>query len=331
MGRYLVSRGVQMILTLWIVSVVGFVIIQLPPGSYLELLEQQMTDQLRTQEQIRVQLDILRETYALDKPTHVQYMRWMRNLLHGSLGHSMIMQREVNELLLERLGISLTISLLAMLITIAISWPVGVLSAVRKYSFLDQAFTFISFLGAGMPAFLLALVLMFFTAVVLHIEGVGTLFSSEYVTAPWSFGKAIDLMKHLWLPALIVAVTGTASGIRVVRSRMLDTLGEPFIQTARMKGLSERTVIWRHAFRVVLNPLVSGLGMSLPRLLSGESIMSLVLGLATIGPLLVSSLRSEDIYMAASILVIMTSALVLGNFVADLVLAALDPRIRLGG
>ena len=330
MVRYLMSRGVQMILTLWIVSIVGFVIIQLPPGDYLTILEQQLLDQRYTDEQIEAQLSYLRELYALGEPMHIQYLRWISGVLRGSLGYSFALGREVNELVGDRLGISIAISLTAMLLTIVISWPVGVLSAVRQYSLLDNVFTVISFVGAGLPSMLLALILMFVAAVVLHVKGIGTLFSSEYVAAPWSLGKVLDLIKHLWLPALIVGVTSTASGIRVVRARMLDTLGEPFIQTARMKGLSERAVIWRHAFRVVLNPLVSSLGMSLPGLLSGETIMSMVLGLATVGPLLVSALRSEDIYMAGSILVIMTSALVFGNFVADMVLAWLDPRIRLG-
>lgn len=331
MVRYVIRRGVQMILTLWIMSVVGFVIVQLPPGDYLTLLEQEMIDLGRSKEQIEAQLTYLRDAFALDKPIHVQYLRWMSGLLRGHLGYSLTLAQEVNELLANRLGISIAISLTAMLLTIVISWPVGVLSAVRQYSLLDNVFTLISFVGAGLPTMLLALIFLFLAAVVFRVRGIGSLFSSQYIAAPWSLGKVVDLMKHIWLPALIVGITGTAGGIRIVRARMLDTLGEPFIQTARMKGLSERTVIWRHAFRVVLNPLISGLGMSLPHLLSGETIMSLVLGLATVGPLMVSALRSEDIYMAGSILVIMTSALIFGNFVADLLLAWLDPRIRLGG
>jgi peptide/nickel transport system permease protein len=225
--------------------------------------------------------------------------------------------------------LTMVISLTAMSFSLVLAVPIGILSAVKQYSWADYLFTVLGFLGLALPNMLLALILMFIVVTVFHGSGIGGLFSSQYITADWSLAKVLDLLRHLWLPALIVGFSGTAGTIRVVRAQMLDTLGEPFIQTARMKGLSEFRIVTRHALRVVLNPVVSSLGLSLPGLISGETITALVLGLPTVGPLLLSALFSEDMYVAGSILFILTAALVVGNFLADLTLAWLDPRIRL--
>ncbi|MBM4028657.1 MAG: ABC transporter permease [Planctomycetes bacterium] len=329
MGRYVLRRSGQMLVTLVLVSILGFVIIQLPPGDYLTLLQAQMQDQRMTPEQIEAALATLQGAYGLDKPIYVQYWLWISNLLRGNLGYSLALGREVGTLLNERLALTVAISLVSIAFSLSLALPIGVLSAVKQYSWSDYLFTLLAFLGVAVPDMLLALVLMFVAVVFLGASSIGGLFSAEYITAPWSIAKVIDLAKHIWLPIIIVGLSSTAGTIRVVRARMLDTLGEPFIQTARMKGLDESRIITRHALRVVLNPVVSGLGMSLPGIISGETITALVIGLPTVGPLMLTALFAEDLYMAGSILVILTAGLVVGNFLADLGLAWLDPRIRL--
>ena len=329
MGRAVLRRGVQMVITLWLVSILGFVIIQLPPGDFLTLLESQLEDQRLSSAQIESALTGLRARYGLDQPVYIQYLRWISGLVRGDLGYSMAMRADVNELLSERLVLTLVISFTAMVFSLALAVPIGVYSAMKQYSWADYLFTVLGFLGLALPNMLLALILIFLAVTVFNASTVGGLFSPEYITADWSPAKVLDLARHLWLPAFIVGFSSTAGTIRVVRAQMLDTLGEPFIQTARMKGLSENRVIIRHALRVALNPVVSGVGLSLPGLFSGETITALVLGLPTIGPLLLSAIYAEDMYMAGSILVILSGALVVGNFLADLTLAWLDPRIRL--
>ena len=224
---------------------------------------------------------------------------------------------------------TIILSLATLIVTWALAIPLGVYSAVKQYSAGDQVISVISFIGLGMPGFLLALIILYFAVVVLGQEATG-LFSKEFVDAPWSFARFVDLLKHLWIPALVSAITGTGGLIRIMRGNLLETLGQPFIEAARARGLKNSTVIWKHAVRIAINPLIVILGSeAIPSIIVGNALVSIVLNLPTIGPLFVDSLRKLDMYMAGTCLVFFTLLLLIGNLLADLVLAWVDPRIRL--
>jgi peptide/nickel transport system permease protein len=318
-----------MAVTVVIVSIISFIIIQLPPGDYLSLLEGQLRDERMTQDQIQGVLKAVEERFGLGEPKYVQYWRWVSGILRGDMGYSMTQMKSVNELLSERLILTMAISVGTLLFTLVVSVPIGIYSAVRQYSPGDYILTVIGFIGLATPNFLLALILLFVAVVFFGASSVGGLFSPQYVLAPWSLARVLDLLKHLWVPVIVVGTSGTAATIRVMRARMLDNLGEPYIRTARMKGIGESRVIFKHALRVAINPIITSLGMSLPAIISGATITSIVLALPTTGPLLLNALLGEDMYLASTILLILTVALVVGNFLADLALAWVDPRIRL--
>jgi peptide/nickel transport system permease protein len=224
---------------------------------------------------------------------------------------------------------TIVLALATLIVTWVLAIPMGVYSAVKQYSIGDQAISVFSFIGLGMPGFLLALLILYFAIVILNQEATG-LFSQAYVDAPWSVGRVIDLLKHLWIPALVSAITGTGGLVRIMRGNLLDTLGQPFIEAARARGLANRTVIWKHAVRMAINPLVVILGSeAFPSIITGNALVSIVLNLPTIGPLFVDSLRKLDMYMAGTCIVFFTMLLLIGNLAADLLLAWVDPRIRL--
>ena len=328
MSRYIFMRLRHMAITMILVSIVSFVIIELPPGDFLTVLQNQLQSQQMSNEQIEGTLKVYKERFGLDQPIHVRYLKWVFGLLRGDLGYSMMMSNKVGILIGERIALTLLLSVATLIFTMAVSVPIGIYSAIRQYSAGDYLFTFIGFIGLAIPDFLLALILLFVVVTVFGASGVGGLFSSEYITAPWSFGKALDLIKHLWLPVIIVGTSGAAGTIRVMRARMIDALGEPYVQTARMKGLAEARVVLVHALKVAINPIITSLGLSLPGIISGATIVSVVLVLPTVGPLLLNALLAEDMYLACTILLLLTMALVVGNFFADLALAWIDPRIR---
>lgn len=326
MANYILRRVINMFVLLIIVSFVGFWIIQLPPGSILDV----KIAQLRAlggnlpQEQI----DALRRRYGADDPFLTQYWKWISRSFQGDFGTSFGTDQSVGERIANRLGISIGLSLTALLITYLASIPIGVYSATHRYTTPDYIITFIQFLGLSIPGFLLALVLLILATRFLN-QPIGGLFSTEYADAPWSFAKFLDLLRHVWIALVVLSVGATAGLTRVMRANLLDVLNMQYIQTARAKGLSENTVIWKHAVRNAIHPLVMGLGSLLPFLIVGETLTAIILSLPTIGPMYLDALRSQDMYLAGTILVMLSFLLLLGNLIADLLLAWVDPRVRL--
>lgn len=326
MLAYVIRHLIHAIPLLFLISVISFAIIKLPPANYLDIKVQQLRQQGDPNAELTIQQ--YKERYGLHLPGWQQYLRWMGNLLRGDLGVSFEQnERPVTAILADRLPTTLVLTLASLLVTYAIAIPVGVYCAVRQYSWLDHLFSFIAFIGMSLPGYLVALVVMF-VAVMYGNQSVGGLFSPEYVDAPWSWGKFVDLLRHLWVPVIIIALTGTAGLIRIMRSSMLEVLGQQFITTARAKGVRERWVIYKHALRVAINPLITIIGLTLPGLLAGEALIAIVMNLPTMGPVYVRALQVLDMYLAGSFLLILASATVLGNLIADVLLAWVDPRIR---
>ena len=309
------------------VSFLSFVLIQLPPGDYVTTYIATLAASNEVVDQ-NTAAD-LRSRFGLDQPMVVQYWKWISNIVfHGDFGLSFEWQQPVGDLIWERMALTLLLTLSALLVTWGVALPVGVFSAVKKYSIADYLVTGISFLGLAIPSFLLALVLMYVAAV--HFgQSVGGLFSEQYLTAPWSLDKVVDLLGHLWIPVVILAVSGTASLIRVMRANMLDELHKPYVTTARAKGLSEFTLLVKYPLRLALNPFISTIAWLLPNLVSGSIIVAIVLSLPTAGPLLLQSLMSQDMYLAGAFILLICMLTVLGSLVSDILLALVDPRIRL--
>lgn len=326
MVRYVIRRLLAMVLMLALISVAAFVIIQLPPGDFLTTLVAGLE---RGAEIESGQLDYLRQQYGLDQPYYVQYWRWISGiLLEGNFGWSFRWQRPVSELIWDQIGFTLLLSVSTLLFAWAVSFPIGVLSAVKQYSIADYVFTFIGFIGLAIPNFLLALVLMWIGFAYFG-QSVGGLFSPQFVDAPWSWAKVWDLLAHLWIPMIVVGTARTAELIRIMRANLLDELNKPYVTTARSKGLSELRMLIKYPIRLALNPFVSTVGWVLPSLVSGAVIVSVVLNLPTVGPLLLGALQSQDMYLAGSFILMLSSLTVVGTLISDLLLAWLDPRIRL--
>lgn len=326
MLTFLARRFVYMVLTLLFVSVMGFIIINLPPGSYLDYYIAELESQgtLTAQSQI----DAITKQYGLDQPAYVQYWMWFTGFLRGDFGRSFQYNRDVKELLWQRLGYTVVISTTSLILTWIIAIPIGIYSATHQYSLGDHIFSIIGLAGLSIPNFMLALILMVVASRVFNQE-VGGLFSAAYIDAPWSWGKFVDLLKHLWIPTLVVATSGTAGLIRMMRGNLLDILNMQYIQAARARGLAEQLVIVKHAVRNAVHPLIMLLGMSLPGIISGATVVSIVLSLPTTGPLYFNALQQKDMYLAVTFLMFLSIMLVIGNFLADLLLAWVDPRIRL--
>ncbi len=325
MLAYVARRLLYMIPTLFLISLVSFAIVQLPPGdfldSYISTLEAAGGD-VSSRE-----VELLRERYALDGNVFQQYFAWMGNVLQGDFGWSFMYQRPVEDVLWGRVGLTFLISLASMLFVYVVAFPIGVYSAVRKYSLGDYTFTFLGFLGLAVPNFLLALVLMYVSLTVFG-QSVGGLFSPEFQDAAWSWAKLWDLLAHLWIPVVIIGTASTAGLIRVMRANLLDELSKPYVETARAKGLSERRLLLKYPVRLALNPFVSQVGWELPALISGAAITSIVLNLPTTGPVLLTALKSQDMYLAGSFILILSVLTVIGTLISDLLLAWLDPRIK---
>jgi peptide/nickel transport system permease protein len=328
MLAYLIRRLILAILTIWAVSVLSFVIIQLPPGDYITSYIAQMSSSggfVSEQE-----ADALRREYGLDQPMWVQYLRWMKQVVQGRFGMALEWKRPVSEVIGDRLWLTMVVSVAAILLTWVLALPIGIYSAVRQYSAGDYAATLVGFIGLAVPSFMLALVLMYF-GFTLFGANIGGLFSDEFVEASWSWAKAWDLAKHLPLPALILGLAGTAQLIRIMRANLLDELRKPYVVTARARGLPEYRVILKYPVRVALNPFASTVGYLLPYVVSGSIIVSLVLSLPTVGPLLLKALVAQDMFLAGTIVLLLGVMTVIGTFVSDLVLMWIDPRIRVEG
>lgn len=314
-----------MIITVFVVSIISFTIIQLPPGDYLTSY---VTALQRSGQQVSEdQVEALRVQYGLGKPVYVQYFKWMSGFLRGDMGFSFQWKRPVNELVWERLGLTLALSLSSLLFTWIVSFPIGVITALRQYSFGDYFFTFFSFIGLAIPNFMLALILMYIGFKYLGMN-VGGLFSPEFSDASWSMARFVDLLKHLWIPTIVVGTAGTAGLVRIMRANLLDELGKPYVTTAKSKGISDARVVLKYPVRIALNPFISTIGWTLPRLISGATITSIVLNLPTAGPLLLNSLMTQDMFLAGSFVMLLSILTIIGTFISDLLLVMVDPRIK---
>jgi peptide/nickel transport system permease protein len=325
MIAYIMRRILYSIVLLIGVSIIGFAVIQLPPGDYMTMYVAEL--RARGDKSAVMHVEELRARYGLDRPVYEQYWIWITHFVRGDFGRAFKYELSVREVIGQRLALTAALAVATMILTWVIAIPIGIYSATHQYSVGDQVFTTISFIGLGTPGFLLALILLFVSAFYFD-QSIGGLFSPGFEDAPWSLAKFIDLLKHLWVPALITSVSGTAGLIRIMRANLLDTLGQPFVLAARAKGLKERVVILKHAVRIAINPLISILGMSLPNIISGAAMVSIVLNLPTTGPLFVEALRYQDMYLAGTMLMFLTIMLVVGNLLADIALVWVDPRIR---
>ena len=326
MLKYATRRLLYMLLLLLVLSMVSFVVIQLPPGDFLTsyIVELQQSGQPADEALVAA----LKQRYGLDEPMWRQYGTWMWGLLQGDMGMSFERRQPVAELVRARLPITILISLLTTVFAYGVAVPIGIFSAVRQYSIADYAFTVIGFIGLAIPNFLLALVIMWLLYSQFNTD-IGGLFSPEFELAPWSFARFVDMLKHL-PPVIIVVGTGsTAWLVRVMRGVLLDELSKPYVIAARAKGISEVTLLLKYPVRVAINPIVSTIGWTLPQIVSGATITSIVLGLPTTGPMYLQSLRSQDMYLAGSFTMFLTALTIVGTFVSDILLAWLDPRIRL--
>jgi peptide/nickel transport system permease protein len=326
MLAYIGRRALLAIFTVWAISVLSFAIIQLPPGDYVTSYIAQMATMgsVVTDEEAQN----LRIQYGLGQPIYVQYVKWMRLIATGNFGMSMEWRRPVTEVIGARLWMTVVLSVSALILTWALALPIGIYSAVRQYSPGDYAATFVGFIGLAVPNFLLALVILYL-GFVLFDANIGGLFTPELQDAPWSAAKVWDLLKHLPIPALILGLAGTAQQIRIMRANLLDELRKPYVVTARAKGLREAQVVLKYPVRVALNPFASTIGYTLPYIVSGSIIVSLVLGLPTVGPLLLKALIAQDMFLAGTIVLLLGVMTVVGTLISDIALVWIDPRIRL--
>lgn len=319
------KRVLYMIPTLVIISVVSFVIIQLPPGDYLTSLISSLaaTGEMVDEEE----LIVLTRRYGLDQPIYVQYFKWISGiLLHGDFGRSLMWERPVSELIWDRLALTVMISLFSLILVYAVAIPIGIYSATHQYSLTDYFFTFGGFVGLATPNFLLALVLMFLFYKYFGLS-VGGLFSPQFIEAPWSLARVVDMMNHMWIPVIVIGTAGTCGMVRVMRGCLLDELRKQYVITARAKGLSEKGLLFKYPVRVAVNPIISTVGWTLPALISGGTITAVVLALPTAGPLLLNSLMNQDMYLAGSFILILATLTLIGTLVSDILLLWLDPRI----
>lgn len=325
MFAFVLRRLIYGLLTLLIISIASFVMVEAPPGNALTAEIQRLRAQGGEVSQDQIQA--LEVRYGVNDPIYEKYWQWSSGFVKGDFGYSFDHKQPVADLIWGRIGYSVMLSLGALLVAWLIAIPVGVYSATHRYSLPDYIITTIQFIGIAIPEFLLALIVLVFASRYFGID-VGGLFSREYQTAPWSFGKLLDLLSHLWIPLLVISAGGTAWLTRVMRANLLDVLNQQYVQTARAKGVIERGVIWKHAVRNAFHPLVMALGGVLPALIGGEAIVSIVLNLPTIGPLFITSLTEQDLYLSATLLVVLSALLIIGNLLADILLAWLDPRVR---
>jgi peptide/nickel transport system permease protein len=326
---YIARRVVTLIPILILISLVTFVVIELPPGDWVSY---QIMNLRNSGIQVsQDEADRLTRQYGLDKPPAERYVRWITGMVfEGNFGWSFQWNRPVNDILGERIPLTMAISLASLFISWLIAIPIGIYSATHQYSAFDYIFTFIGFIGLATPGFLVALILAWVIFTTTGFSPLG-LFSNEFLDAPWNAAKVADMLKHLILPLFIIGLSSTGVTIRVMRANLLDELKKQYVITARAKGLTELNLLWKYPVRMALNPIISTVGWVLPGLVSGELLVSIVLGLQTTGPLLLRAVLSQDMYLAGSIVMILSTLTVVGTLLSDILLAALDPRIRYGG
>lgn len=327
MLRYVIRRLLIMIPTLLAVSFIVFVIIQLPPGDYLSSYMAELQAQGEAVDPAKIQY--LRVQYGLDRPFMERYFVWVIGLLHGDLGYSFEYSLPVRDVVGDRLFLTFLVSFFTIVFTWIVAFPIGVYSATHQYSFGDHTLTLLGFLGLATPNFLLALVLLYL-ANVWFGTSLGGLMDPQYVDQPWSWGKLVSVLAHLWVPVIVIGLSGTAGMIRRLRANLLDELQKQYVVTGRAKGLPPGRLLVKYPLRLSLNPFIADIGTLLPHVVSGAAIVSVVLSLPTTGPMLLEALRSQDMYLAGSFLMFLSLLTVVGVLLSDLALAALDPRIRLG-
>ena len=333
MLAYMSRRMILAFFTIWVISILSFVIIQLPEGDaadrFLDRLMQ--TNSVSGDQRIAEEL---RQYLGLDKPMYYRYWMWVWNLAHGDLGRSIAVwsdqinsQKPVKKIIGDRLWLTIVLTGFTIIVTWTFAIPVGIYSAVRQHSVGDYVFTLAGFTGIAVPDFLLGLVLMYI-AFAYFDQSVGGLFSADYKNAPWSLDKVIDLLNHLWIPAVVLGTSGTAGLIRVMRNNLLDELAKPYVITARAKGVNPAKLIMKYPVRVAINPLVSTVGYLLPSLVGGSVIVSVVLSLPTLGPILLEAILIEDTQLAGFVVLLLGILTVVGTLISDLLLAVVDPRIK---
>ena len=325
MTRYILQRLALLPLLMVIYSFVIFVIIQAPPGDFLTAYVATLASSGSSLS--AEQIAAMRHQYGLDQPMIVQYFLWVQHLLHGDFGLSLEYQRPNAELISEMLGLTLALALFSFVLTWVLAIPAGIYSATHPRSVGDHILTVINYIGVATPNFMLALILMWVAFAYFDVSVTG-LFSPDYVDAPWSWGRVADLLEHIWLPALVLGIAGTARLSRIMRANLLDELNKPYVVTARAKGMKEWRLVLRYPVRLAFNPLVSTIGWYLPQLFSGSLIVATVMNLPNIGPLLLRALVNQDMYLAGGILLIYSFLTVVGTLVSDVLLALFDPRIR---
>ena len=328
MLQFIIRRTFVLIPMLFLMTIVAFGIILAPPGDYLTSYIAQLEASGDFLDQAEV--EGLKIQFGLGEPVYKQYWKWVsRIIFHFDMGRSLEFNRPVNQLIGERLAMTLMLGLFTVMFTWTFAIPVAIISAVKQYSIIDHFFTLLSYLGVGTPNFLLALVIMWFIFSIFGLKITG-LFSQEYQDAAWGVGKFIDMLKHIWVPMLILGTDGTARFVRIIRANLLDELSKPYVETARAKGLPEWKVVLKYPVRIALNPFISTMGWQLPQLFSGSLIVATVLSLPTIGPMLLRALFGQDMFLAGSIVLILTVLTMIGTLISDILLAAVDPRIRIG-
>jgi peptide/nickel transport system permease protein len=328
MLAYIINRLLRMIPQIFIISVLAFVIIQLPPGDYLTEYIRRLQASGVTVDEAEVQR--FTQMYGLDQPLHVQYIKWIGNIITDlDFGYSFSFNRPVNDILLSRMGTTFFIAFLSFIVSWGLAIPIGIYVAVKQYSFADYFFTLMGFFGLATPGFLLALVIMYYAWSKFGVS-VGGLNSPEYLVMPWNWDRIVDFLGHLWIPVIILAIGGTANVIRSLRATMLDELRKPYVTVARSKGLSEMSVLMRYPVPIALNPLISTIGWLLVWFFSGGMVVEVVLNLPTAGPVLWTSLLGQDMYTAGAYILITGVLVTLGSLISDICLAVIDPRVRFG-
>jgi len=331
MLAFLVRRSILAFITLLILSMVTFVIVQLPPGDwvddYIAFIRWRQVGE-GTDEMWAAMEDSMRAQWGLDRPIHIHYLKWVRNMVSGNFGMSIEHNLPITEVLGDRILLTVILTLATVIFTWTMAIPIGIYSAVRQRSIEDYTFTLLGFIGLAVPDFMLALLMMYFAFLWFDLSP-GGLFSREYVNAPWSLPRMLDLAQHLIIPSIILGTSGTASLIRILRANLLDELRRPYVVTARAKGLQELRVILKYPVRVALNPLISTVGYILPFLISGSVIVSVVLSLPTVGPILLQATLTQDMQLASLIILLLGFMTVIGTLISDLLLVVIDPRIRL--
>ena len=333
MVGYIVRRLLLAAFTMWTITILAFVVIQLPEG---DTVTKKLDSLMQNGDPVALEMaDNLREYFGLNQPMHIRYYKWVSNIVQGDLGISYRFycggprEKLVKELIGDRIQMTIVLTGFTILVTWTFAIPVGIYSAVRQHSVGDYFFTLIGFSGLAVPDFLLGLVLMY-VAFAYFGQSVGGLISTEYQDAPWSVGKALDVLQHLWVPAVVLGTSGTASLIRIMRNNLLDELSKPYVVTARSKGMASWKLIMKYPVRVAINPLVSTVGYLLPALVSGSVIVSVVLSLPTLGPVLLESMIQEDVYTAGFIVLMLGVLTIVGTLLSDILLAVVDPRIKYG-